>query len=371
MAEGKSVLVAVSGGVDSSVAAALALRAGHEVHGAFIRGWHPAWMPCTWEEERYDAMRVCATLGIPFETVDLSHEYHEEVVRYMLDGYRSGETPNPDVACNRYIKFGAFLRHARARGADYIATGHHARVAQQTTHNPQPTTNDSKVSSIAGYRLLTGVDGAKDQSYFLWTLSQEVLAHTLFPIGEYTKDAVRALAQDFGLHTATKRDSQGLCFVGKLDVRAFLRRSLEVSAGAVLDTNGSVVGTHEGAALYTIGQRHGFSVTERGLEIGPWYVVAKDVGRNTITVSALLEERVRHGIQVAQLREVNWITQPPSVGKRYDARFRYRQPLQPCTLEREASGWRITFDARQPGVAPGQSCVVYDRAACLGGGVLY
>ena len=230
----------MSGGVDSSVAAYLLQQEGYDVTGVFMKVWQPEFIPCSAEEDRRDAMRVAARLGIPFLTFNFEQEYKKDVADYFIAEYAAGRTPNPDVMCNRYIKFGAYLRTALAQGAEYIATGHYARVKK-----------DSE-----GYHLLVGIDENKDQSYFLHTLGQDELSRTLFPIGNFTKPEVRQIARRAGLPTAEKKDSQGLCFVGKLDMKEFLSQYIPQKRGAVVDTKGVVLGEHEGAAYYTLGQRH-------------------------------------------------------------------------------------------------------------------
>jgi len=338
------VYLGMSGGVDSSISAALLLRAGYDVSGIFIRTWTPEWLSCDWEEERRDAMRVAAHLGIPLSTLDLSREYKEGVVDYLLDEYRRGRTPNPDVMCNKSIKFGAFLDFAMREGADLVSTGHYARSHES--------------------RLLAGVDRSKDQSYFLWTLTQEILSHTLFPIGGYEKREVRELARDFGIPVADKKDSQGICFLGAVDMKDFLRHYVDVKGGDVLDMVGQVVGRHEGAILYTLGERHGFTVRQRLPDEGAHFVVAKDIERNTITVATKAGETAA-SVREIVLRDINWITSPVT-GQSYGARIRYRQPLAACTI----TGKTVTFEVPQRAVTSGQSCVVYDGDICLGGGVI-
>jgi tRNA-specific 2-thiouridylase len=386
------VFVAMSGGVDSSVAAALLKEAGYEVTGVFIKGWYPPWLPCNWRDERADAMRVAVRLGIPFETFDFGEAYRRDVAEHMIVEYGAGRTPNPDVLCNKHIKFGAFFTEAIRRGADMIATGHYARISSademREARNPKSEIlNKSQVlnskSQTTTYQLLTGVDTEKDQSYFLWTLSQEVLGRTLFPIGEYTKSEVRELARKFTLPTAEKKDSQGVCFLGDIDMRDFLKHEMKTESGSVLDERGETIGTHEGAPLYTLGQRHGFTVRARRPDERRHYVVAKDMERNTITVS----ERPRapaFAVSEVVLKDAHWIADVPRAGVLYGARFRYRQKLQSCKLEkhearsRKHETWRVMFEESQTAVAPGQSLVLYDRnpldgcggERCLGGGVI-
>ena len=338
MASKGKVFVGMSGGVDSSVAAALLQRDGYEVIGVFIQAWEIPGRPCTWRAERRDAMRVAARLGIPLLTLDLSSEYKREVVDYMIAEYAAGRTPNPDVMCNRQIKFGHFYQWARAAGADYVATGHYAQVR-------------------AG-QLVRAVDPAKDQSYFLWTLSSLELAHTLFPIGRYPKSEVRRLAERFGLPTAEKKDSQGLCFLGQVDMEAFLKEFIPPAPGKIATEAGEVIGEHEGLYLFTLGQRHGFVTTETG----PWYVVAKNFSTNTLVVSKTIEtSRARR--TKFPLSQTVW-RQPP-IGQ-LTCQIRYHGEIISCQMR-----GNNLVDLEEPQlVAPGQSVVVYDGEVCLGGGVV-
>jgi len=351
----KKVFVAMSGGVDSSLAAALLKEDGYEVTGVFIKVWQPEFLECTWIVEREDAMRVCALLDIPFLTFDFEEEYKRDVVDYMVTEYRAGRTPNPDVMCNARIKFGAFYEKAIAMGADYIATGHYAR----------------RIFSDL-FRLLTAKDMNKDQTYFLWTLKQDVLSHTLFPIGEYEKPNVRERAEKFGLPTAKKKDSQGLCFIGKLNMKDFLKRFIPEKRGDVLDINGTVIGNHDGAMFYTLGERHGFTLTKQTSFEKPHYIVAKDIEHNTITVSTdpivKEEEKDKHAIH---LLNVHWIAEAPKKGETLQARSRYRQKLFDCILRStEGDTASVTFSFTQPITPNGQSLVFYRGEECLGGGVI-
>ncbi len=356
----QKVLVALSGGVDSSVSAALLKERGYEVSGAFIKTWTAPWLPCTWPKERLDAMRVAAHLRIPFYTVDLSKEYEHDVVNRFVAEYAAGRTPNPDVLCNSYIKFGGFLDWARARGFPMIATGHYAQVR----HTPK---EDGDV-----YALFAGNDTDKDQSYFLWMLTQDQLASTLFPVGEYEKPGVRALATQYGLPTAEKKDSQGICFLGQVDMADFLAHYIDTKKGAVLDQTGRVVGEHDGALLYTLGERHGFRVVHTSADEPPRYVVAKDIEANTITVAPRNE--TTHAVQGVTLAETNWIGVAPELLSQrtgLSARFRYRQPLIPVTVPAASGdGAQVVFSKPQQYVAEGQSLVLYEGTQCLGGGVI-
>src|SRR3989344_3670287 len=345
----KKVFVAMSGGVDSSVTAYLLQGEGYEVTGVFMKVWQPDFIPCSAEEDRRDAMRVAAKLGIPFETWNFEAEYKRDVVDYLIAEYRAGRTPNPDVMCNRHIKFGVFLREALRRGAQHIATGHYARVKEDRD----------------GFHLLAGSDTNKDQSYFLYTLGQEALSRTLFPIGNYTKPEVRALARRALLPTAEKKDSQGLCFIGKLDMENFLSHYIPPVRGAVLDARGKSIGEHHGAAYYTIGQRHGFKTRAHTPHESPYYVIGKDIGTNTLTVSHAPKTKERE----VSLRNTSWTLRAPALDKRYSARLRYRQPLSPCSIRIGSNADAVvTFEKPLPIIPIGQSLVLYDKEECLGGG---
>ncbi|HJO89782.1 MAG: tRNA 2-thiouridine(34) synthase MnmA [Candidatus Pacebacteria bacterium] len=353
--KGKKVFVALSGGVDSSVAAALLKKEGFDVTGVFIKVWHPDFLPCQWRQDRIDAMRVCAKLEIPFLTFDLEREYKKEIIDYMISEYREGRTPNPDVMCNKQIKFGAYLKKALSSGAEYIATGHYAR----------------KVEKDGEYKMLVGNDSNKDQSYFLWTLTQEQLRHSFFPTGEFTKPKVRELAEQFGLSTAKKKDSQGLCFIGKLDIADFLKNYIEEKKGDVLNEKGKVIGHHSGVTFLTIGQRHGFTIEDKGTHDKPYYIISKDISKNTITVSHDIESKEIDKKSI-KTKDVNWISgKAPSKAMNYQARIRYRQELQDCTITwLSHSQVIVEFDESQDTATSGQSLVLYNGDECLGGGII-
>lgn len=339
------VLVGLSGGVDSAVSAALLQRAGHEVIGVFIKIWQPEFLECTWKEDRLSAKRVAAHLGIPFKEVDFSEQYKTYVIENMLSEYARGRTPNPDVLCNRYIKFGFLREVAENYGASHIATGHYARIEQR--------------GSV--YALKRGVDPQKDQSYFLWRLNQNDLSRAFFPIGEYTKTQVREYAHRFKLPNATRPDSQGLCFVGDVSLGEFLQRFITVEPGAVYDIAGVQIGTHKGAALYTVGQRHGFSLNQP--PESPLYVVSVDTERNVLTVSSNPQDGARKNLH---LSDVSWVTDAPTLRQAFSFELRYHHtPQRGHFTETE----RVSMDTAQL-VAPGQSVVVYEGEYCLGGGVL-
>lgn len=341
----KKVFVGLSGGVDSSVSAALLKDAGFDVTGVFIKVWHPEWLQCDWKEERRDAMRVAAQLDIPFLTLDLEKEYKQGVADYMIEEYKKGRTPNPDVMCNREVKFGAFLKKALEMGADYVATGHYAQ-------------------NLDG-RLIAGEDGEKDQTYFLWTLKPDQMKRILFPVGKYKKKEVRKLAKKYELPTASKKDSQGVCFLGKLDMADFLKHYVDEVPGDVLNEKGEKIGHHEGALFYTTGQRHGFVIDQKGTDDEVLYVVSKNMEVNTITVSPRQNGNLPFETRGFELSGLNWIAGRTPEKKNLKARIRYRQKLQNCVLDGNA----VTFETPQSG-AVGQSVVFYDDNKCLGGGVI-
>ena len=398
--ERTKVFVGLSGGVDSSVSAALLKEAGYDVTGVFIKVWHEGAdkrglergltlmtesNSCQAKEDRLDAMRVCAKLDIPFRELNLEKEYKKEVVDYMIREYRAGKTPNPDVMCNRFIKFGAFYKFAREQGADFIATGHYVRIC---TVKDKARPSDGSVGrglKVKDFGLFAGSDPQKDQSYFLWQIRKEQLPHILFPVGGMLKSQVRKLAKRFGLITADKKDSQGLCFVGKVDMKEFLGRYLKPKRGTVLNEAGQVIGEHDGAFFFTLGERHGFRLyadsprtarAPRAKAQHPLYVSAKSMAKNTITVSPKSQNGLLFGARrEVEIGKCNWLVTPKRA-KQYAARLRYRQPLLPCRalLPRQTAtrprSLRVRFEAPQNAVTPGQSLVLYDGTRLIGGGII-
>jgi tRNA-specific 2-thiouridylase len=357
----KKVYVGMSGGVDSSVSAALLKEAGYDVTGVFITVWQPDFIVCTSSADRLDAMRVCTTLGIPFRDLDLSEVYKKEVVDYMVHEYEIGRTPNPDVMCNQHVKFGAFFDFAMREGADYVATGHYARVEETTD-----------TDGTLRHTLHMGNDAKKDQSYFLWTLTERQLAKTLFPVGTMEKPEVRKEAERFNLPTATKKDSQGLCFIGKLDLKEFLSHFATATPGKVLDENGKEIGTHDGALFYTLGERHGFSIKHHSPTDPPLYVIQKDVANNTITVSPRLPGTpTKSAAREVVVTAASWTRGYSPDGKTFQGRFRYRQTLFPVVIKTAENG-SVTalFEHPIDFVPIGQSLVIYDQSECLGGGII-
>lgn len=356
--QNKRVFVGLSGGVDSAVSAAMLQKAGYDVTGVFIKVWQPDWIPCNWKEERRDAMRVAAHLGIPFITLNCEKEYKQGVIDYMIAEYSIGRTPNPDVMCNKIVKFGTFYDFAMENGADFVATGHYARIVEKGE----------------SFKLLAGIDRNKDQSYFIWTLKQEQLAHILFPVGDIEKPKVRKLAAKFNLPNADKKDSQGLCFIGKVDLKDFLSHYIKTEKGNVLDENGEIIGLHSGALFFTIGERHGFTVDRKTPNDLPYFVIDKDMDQNTITVSNRdNDDSLPSATKIVRLEKVNWISGGvPTIENFFLlVRSRYRQELERARIV--STGITETvfeFEKPQDTLTPGQSLVIYSGEECLGGGVI-
>lgn len=389
----KTVFVGVSGGVDSSVSLALLKEAGYNVVGVFIRTWTPDFIECTWKDERRDAMRVCAALDVPFLECDAEDAYKRGVADYMINEYKEGRTPNPDVMCNREVKFGVFWKFAKEHGADFIATGHYAQniksaqekiisqPARPLLRSPRlvlgasssrevllTTPSYAPAEASKNYFLFRSQDAAKDQSYFLWTLTEEDLSHTLFPIGHMKKSEVRKLAEKYNLPTATKKDSQGVCFLGPLDMKDFLKHYINVRRGNVVTEDGEVIGTHDGVLLYTLGERHGFTITKTTPNDTPYYIVAKDINNNTLIVSHNKDLNKKNNEFVTLKNAV--IRGEIKVGQKYGAQVRYHgEILKIEILEVNGDEIKIKFENPDSALASGQSVVIYDRDICVGGGV--
>ncbi len=340
----KKVYVGMSGGVDSSVTAALLKQQGYDVTGVYMKNWSqdlPGFV-CPWKEDFQDAKRVAVQLEIDFRLYDFETEYRQKVVDYMVREYQAGRTPNPDVMCNQEVKFKLFLEAAMADGADLIATGHYAQIKDN--------------------QLFAGIDKNKDQTYFLYRVTEDALRKSLMPIGEMEKPEVRKIATKLQLATATKKDSQGICFVGKVGIKEFLLHELgSQPTGSIVDQHGKTIGEHDGAIFYTIGQRH-------GLHIGgglPYYVSRKNMKTNTLYVTTNLDDENLWAKEIT-LQDIHWINREPDEAKEYQARLRYRGPLVPCKLK----GSKLILNEAQRGIAAGQSAVIYDGARVLGGGII-
>lgn len=353
----KTVVVGMSGGVDSSVAALLLKQQGYNVIGLFMLNWEETENDCCTAQSDYeDVKRVCNKIGIPYYTINFAKEYMDRVFKYFLEEYRLGRTPNPDVLCNREIKFGPFLEHAKKLGADYIATGHYCDIEH----------------SDDGYHyLLKAVDNNKDQTYFLNQLDQNQLKDVLFPLGKMNKEEVRRIAHEYDLITAEKKDSTGICFIGERDFRKFLKEYIPAKPGKIVDEDGNVVGEHEGVMYYTLGQRRGLNIGGKSGGNGDrWFVLSKDIEKNLLIVSQGETDRLFSDGLVSN--KVNWIPRVPSE-QNFDcfAKFRYRQPDQKVnvTLNDDGSVY-VKFYEKQRAVTEGQYVVFYNDTMCLGGGVI-
>jgi tRNA-specific 2-thiouridylase len=374
--------VGLSGGVDSSVAAYLLREQGHEVIGVFMKNWHDTEVTisdeCPWEEDSKDALLVADKLGIPFHSIDLSKEYYDRIVSYMFDEYKNGRTPNPDILCNREIKFDTFLKHALLLGADYVATGHYCRNRK----------------TKEGYELMAGLDDNKDQSYFLCQINQEQLSKALFPIGELNKKDVRAIASEQDLVTAEKRDSQGLCFIGKVKLPDFLKQKLKEKKGNVIkvskdwdgfnnplspseeysltEEDGVKIGEHNGAHFYTIGQRKGLNI---GGHTDPLFVIQTNTKTNTIYVGEGEDHLglYRPGLLIKN-EDIHFVKQTDEMvdgdQKEYQIRIRYRQKLFQARLVKTNEGLEIFFNQPQKAIAKGQFAAWYEKDVLIGSGVI-
>lgn len=347
------VAVGLSGGVDSSVAALLlSQNKKYQVVGIYMRNWSeqlPGIKGCPWEVDQRDAQLVAGQIGIPFYVVNFEQEYYEMVVQYMIDVYKDGLTPNPDIMCNQTIKFGVFLDKILKLGFDKIATGHYARI--------------EKKGDI--YYLKTGLDKNKDQSYFLCRLNQNQLAKTLFPIGELHKPKVREIAKQNNLITANKKDSQGICFIGKVKVGEFLKTKIKGSRGNIVDKNGKVLGKHSGLEFFTIGQRQGIDIGGTG----PYYVIDKDFKTNSLTVTNDHDDSALYKAG-CEIKDVNWIIKPKQFPYECGIKIRYRHPIISGKVIKQKQGYSIKFNKAQRAVTPGQSAVFYDQDVVWGSGII-
>lgn len=352
----QTVIVGMSGGVDSSVAAKLLLDQGYQVKGLFMKNWEEddGTEYCTAIEDLADATAVCETLGIELHTANFSAEYWDNVFEHFLTEYRAGRTPNPDILCNREIKFNVFREYAEVLGADLIATGHYVRMAEGSTP-----------------RLLKGIDANKDQSYFLQAVSEQQLKNCLFPVGELEKSEVRRIAEAAGLPTHGKKDSTGICFIGERRFQDFLKQYIPAQQGDTLDTHGTKIGTHTGVMFYTLGQRQGLGIGGvKNQTEAPWYVVGKDVSTNTLTVAQGNQHPALFSSELTS-HHIAWIDGcGPELPTRLSAKTRYRQADQGCQVVAESRQYRVIFDEPQRAVTPGQWLCLYDGDVCLGGGII-
>jgi len=350
------VIVGMSGGVDSSVAAYLLLAQGYQVEGLFMKNWEEddGTEYCTAREDLADAQAVSDRLGIKLHTANFAAEYWDRVFEHFLAEYKAGRTPNPDILCNKEIKFRAFLDYAIVLGADFIATGHYVRKS-----------NDSDCA-----QLLKGLDPNKDQSYFLHAVSGRQIAKTLFPVGDLEKPEVRRIASEQAFVNHAKKDSTGICFIGERRFSDFLKQYLPAQPGDIETDEGRVIGAHQGLMYYTLGQREGIGIGgQKNAAEAPWYVVHKDMKRNVLVIG----QGHDHPLMMSRyLRTVSidWVTGEPALPLRCHAKTRYRQPDQACTVSRDAEGYVVQFDEPQRAVTPGQSVVFYQGEVCLGGGVI-
>lgn len=348
--QNKTVFVGLSGGVDSSVSSLLLKKAGYKVVGVFIKTWHPDFIVCNEEEERLDAMRVAAFLDIPFLTLDLEEVYKTGVADYMISEYKKGRTPNPDVMCNREVKFGAFLKFALEKGADFVATGHYAR-----------NINNS---------LFRGKDMSKDQSYFLWTLTKKQLTNIIFPVGDLDKKEVRKIAEKNKLPVSMKKDSQGICFLGDIDLKDFLKHYIKSKKGKVVNEHGEEIGYHDGVLFYTLLERHGFTITKKTNNDARYYVVAKDIKNNILVVSneKKLVMNQNHSKDII-ITELN-ILEDFKEDKNYDMQVRYHGEIIKTKLSKLSDARIKILTQNEVIVASGQSIVVYDKDKVILAGIV-
>lgn len=354
----KRVLMALSGGIDSAVSAYLLQKAGYQVEAAFMKNWSSTaglkYSDCPWLVDRQDALRVAAHLGIPMHTVNYEKEYKQNVMDYFFKEYKAGRTPNPDVMCNKEIKFKVLYNWAMKNGFDYVATGHYAQV--------------KKIKNKAGedYQLVRSKDEFKDQTYFIYNIKQSQLPHLLFPIGAMKKSEVRAMAKKLKLPNADKKESMGLCFVGQIRLKDFLSQKIKPKTGPIVTVDGQKLGEHQGLPYYTIGQRQGINVGKGG----PWYVVSKNLKTNTLVVTNDSHDKALQTKEV-EIHSVNWISKPKTFPAKLEGRYRHQGKLQKLTVEPKGRNhYLVKFAKAQSAVASGQSLVLYDKKVCVGGGVI-
>ncbi len=346
----KKVYVGVSGGVDSSVAFYLLKKQGYDVTGVFIKTWHPDWLPCTEPEDRLSAIKVCAELEVPFVELDAKEEYKRGVADRMISDYKAGRTPNPDVLCNREVKFGIFYKWAKEQGADFVATGHYARSENG--------------------KLLMGKDSSKDQSYFLWMIDADILPNVLFPIGNLEKKEVRKIAESAGLHTFKRKDSQGVCFLGDIDIKDFLFHYIEKNIGNVLNEDGQIVGEHDGINFYTVGERRGFRILPEHNTGEPFYITKKDVANNVLYVSKqnpLISSDSK--LNTFYLEEVNLFSK--NLPDKFEGlcRVRHLGELHEVSVTKDGEKMKVELKDSES-ISPGQSAVIYKGEELILGGII-
>jgi len=353
------VIVGMSGGVDSSTTALILKKQGYDVEGLFMKNWEKDDTEdyCPAMKDMQDALAICEKLGIHLHIKNFSKDYWNRVFEHFITEYEAGRTPNPDILCNKEVKFKAFLNYAMDLGADYIATGHYARISKD---------------NVGNFHLLKGLDNNKDQSYFLYTLQQHQLAKTLFPIGELEKPMVRQLAEEAGFITHDKKDSTGICFIGEQNFKDFLQRFIPAKPGEIVDTKGSVIGKHDGLMYHTLGQRKGLGIGGGHGETGDaWFAADKDLKNNQlIAVQGKEHPLLNH--QYLSAQTLDWVVgKPPKTGQKLKAKIRYRQTEQPCEIIQQTDhDIMVKFNKNQTAIAPGQSVVFYDDEDCLGGGII-
>ncbi|HUD20829.1 MAG TPA: tRNA 2-thiouridine(34) synthase MnmA [Candidatus Saccharimonadales bacterium] len=365
----KRVIIAMSGGVDSSVAAALLVEQGYDVVGVYILGWTGNdQFPCSWQKEEADARSVAEKLKIPFYTVNLSAEYYDHVIKNFFEEYRKGNTPNPDILCNREIKFKALWQAVRQFEPEFIATGHYARLRRKLPIiNSQLSIAQSMKIENSCPRICEPADKEKDQTYFLWGIDKQMLPKILFPLGDITKTKVRELAKKYSLPTATKKDSQGICFIGQLKVREFLKSQLTTKQGDVVLGDGRKVATHQGVSFYTIGQRLGAGSVDWTGDVPPLYVIAKDIAKNILVVGPDKETFA----DTLQAIQPNWLVDETKLPTKVLARVRYRQALISASLQLDGGTLKVVFDEPVRAITAGQSVVFYDtKKSVLGGAII-
>jgi len=360
----KKVLIALSGGIDSAVSAYLLQKAGYQLEGAFMKNWSSTaglkYDECPWLTDRQDALRVAAFLRIPLRTLDFEKEYKKTVLNYFFEGYKAGRTPNPDVMCNKEIKFKLLYNWAIKNKFGYLATGHYAQVKQ---------------AKAGQYQLLRSTDEFKDQTYFIYNIRTEQLPRILFPVGSMKKANVRAMAKRIGLPNADKKESMGLCFVGRIRLKDFLEQKLKRKPGPIIDMAGNQIGKHEGLYYYTIGQRQGIKVGSGG----PYFVARKDLAKNALLVTNNPKDKALQ-IKALEIHSVNWISEPKRFPAKLTGRFRHQGKLEKLTITKNSNfgyskktkkdTYKATFGKPQKAIASGQSLVLYDKKVCVGGGVI-